>query len=97
MLKRRDPRRFGENADVDLVRALEEATPVTAVVDCGAYLDQIDAAWRCHASQLGGMSALARAPRPIRRLFSGQERFTRAVPAPRPGRRERHLFAGIRA
>ena len=96
-LTRRDPRRFGENADVDLVRALEEATPVTAVVDCGAYLDQIDAAWRCHASQLGGMSALARAPRPIRRLFSGQERFTRAVPSPRPGRRERDLFAGIRA
>ena len=52
-LTRRDPRRFGENADVDLVRALEEATPVTAVVDCGAYLDQIDAAWRCHASRTG--------------------------------------------
>jgi LmbE family N-acetylglucosaminyl deacetylase len=95
-LTRRDPRRFGENADVDLVRALEEATPVTAVVDCGAYLDQIDAAWRCHASQIGGMSAFTRLPRPIRRRLSGRERFTRAVPRPRPGRRERDLFAGIR-
>jgi LmbE family N-acetylglucosaminyl deacetylase len=94
-LTRRDPRRFGENGDVDLVRALEEATPVTAVVDCGAYLAQIDAAWRCHASQLGGMSGFMRLPGPIRRRVSGRERFTRAVPAPRPGRRERDLFAGI--
>jgi hypothetical protein len=42
------------------------------------------------------MSAFTRLPRPVRRRLSGRERFTRAVPRPRPGRRERDLFAGIR-
>lgn len=92
----RDLRHFGANGDVDLLRALEETTRVTAVVDCRAFLAQIDGAWRCHASQLGSLGLLARLPRPIRRLYSGREQFTRVVPPPRPGRPERDLFAGLR-
>lgn len=92
----RDARRFGENGDVDLVRAVAEATPVTTIIACGAYVTQIDRAWRCHASQLGGMGPVARLPPPLRRLYSGSEQFTRVVPAPAGlRRRERDLFAGL--
>ncbi|MGI8587834.1 MAG: PIG-L family deacetylase [Chloroflexia bacterium] len=93
-LLRRDPRRFGENADVDLVRVVEEATPVTAVVACGAWTEQMDRARLCHASQLGGMAGLMRLPRPMRRLLMGREQFTRALP-PSGRKRERDLFAGL--
>jgi LmbE family N-acetylglucosaminyl deacetylase len=93
-LARRDPRRFGTNADVDLVRVLEEATPITTVIACGAYLGQKERAWRCHRSQLGGMGVLGRLPRPLRRRLLGTETFTRAYPPwPRGARRERNLFA----
>jgi mycothiol S-conjugate amidase len=95
-LLRRDPRRFGENADVDLVRAAQETTPITTIIGCGAYLAQKEAAWRCHASQLGGMGALQRLPAPLRRQVVGSEYFTRVVP-PRRRKRgyERDLFAGL--
>lgn len=97
-LLRRDPRRFGQNADVDLVRVAEEATPVTTVVACGAYLAQKEAAWRCHASQLGGMGGAVRLPTPLRRRLLGTESFTRVVPAWRRKRgHERGLFAGLPA
>lgn len=93
-LARRDPRRFGTNADVDLVRVLEEATPITTTIACGAYLAQKERAWQCHRSQLGGMGAMGRMPRPLRRRLLGTETFTRAYPPWRRGaRRERSLFA----
>lgn len=37
-LMRRDPRRFGENKDIDMVRAASEVTPITTAIDSGAYL-----------------------------------------------------------
>jgi mycothiol S-conjugate amidase len=93
-LARRDPRRFGTNADVDLVRVVEEATPITTVIACGAYLGQKERAWQCHHSQLGGMGAMGRLPRPLRRRLLGNETFTRAFPPwPRGARREHNLFA----
>jgi mycothiol S-conjugate amidase len=93
-LLRRDPRRLGTNADMDLVRMIEEATPVTTVIACGAYLAQKERAWRCHQSQLGGMSGMDRLPRPLRRRFLGTETFTRAFPPwPRGAPCEHNLFA----
>ncbi len=93
-LARRDPRRFGTNADVDLVRVVEEATPITTEIACGDYLAQKERAWQCHQSQLGGMGAMARLPLPLRRRVLGVETFTRAEPPWSPGaRRERNLFA----
>jgi LmbE family N-acetylglucosaminyl deacetylase len=95
-LSGRDPRRSGEQGDVDLVRAVAEATPITTAIDNGAYLAQIDRAWRCHHSQLGSMAELQRLPGAIRRLWMGREYFTRALPVWQGGRaRERDLFAGI--
>jgi hypothetical protein len=81
---------------VDLVRVVEETTPVTTVVHCGDQLDTIMRAWQCHASQVGGMGPIGKLPRPLLRLWSGRESFTRVQPPPRPGaRREGGLFAGL--
>jgi LmbE family N-acetylglucosaminyl deacetylase len=96
-LLRRDPRHFGENGDVDMVRAAEEATPPTTVVACGAYREQILRAWHCHASQGAGMAWIERLPVRLQRFFVSRQEFTRVVPAPRrPGVHEHDLFAGLR-
>jgi LmbE family N-acetylglucosaminyl deacetylase len=90
----REPRRLGENQDIDMLRATDEATPITTVVDTAAYLDQKERAYHCHRSQLGGMAGMLKLPRPLRRWLS-REPFTRIVPAWSGGPRERDLFAGI--
>jgi mycothiol S-conjugate amidase len=93
----RDPRHFGENGDVDMVRAAEEATPPTTVIACGAYREQILRAWRCHASQGAGMAWVERFPDRLQRFFIGRQEFTRVIPPPRrPGVHEHDLFAGVR-
>ena len=89
----RDPRRAGQNGDIDVQRMVEETTPVTTVVDGGAYLAQKERAWRCHRSQLGGIGRVLEMPGPLRRLWMRDEQFTRVVPAWRGGPRERDLFA----
>jgi mycothiol S-conjugate amidase len=91
----RDPRRVGENHDVDLQRMVEEATPITTTVDGGAYLEQKMRAWRSHRSQLGGMAQVLKLPGPLRRLWMRREHFTRVVPAWPGGAREDDLFAGL--
>jgi mycothiol S-conjugate amidase len=89
----RDPRRAGQNGDVDVQRMVEETTPVTTVVDGGAYLALKERAWRCHRSQLGGAGRFLDMPGPLRRLWMRDEQFTRIVPAWQGGPRERDLFA----
>jgi LmbE family N-acetylglucosaminyl deacetylase len=76
----KNPRAFGRNGDIDMVRVAEEATPVTTTVDCRAVVPQKIAAWQCHASQGGGIT---RVPRPLWRWFYGSETLTRVTPAPR--------------
>jgi mycothiol S-conjugate amidase len=88
----RDPRRAGQNGDVDVQRMVEETTPVTTVVDGGAYLATKERAWRCHRSQLGGIERFLDMPGPLRRLWMRHEQFTRVVPAWTGGPRERDLF-----
>jgi mycothiol S-conjugate amidase len=95
-LMRRDPRRFGENQDIDMVRAANEVTPITTAIDSGAYLAVRDRAVMCHRSQLGGMEQMQRIPVAVRRRFMSTEYFTRVVPAWNGrARRERDLFAEI--
>jgi mycothiol S-conjugate amidase len=92
----RDPRRSGENGDIDLARAAAEITPITTTIDSGAYLEQKLRAWECHRSQLGGINQIRRMPPPLRRLFVGSEHFTRIEPPWNgPRKRERDLFAGL--
>ncbi|CAA9252245.1 MAG: 1D-myo-inositol 2-acetamido-2-deoxy-alpha-D-glucopyranoside deacetylase [uncultured Chloroflexia bacterium] len=96
-LVRRDPRRFGQNHDVDLLRVLEEATPVTTSINTKAFGTQKQRAWRCHRSQLGGMEQRwLRLPAVVRRVFESDEHFTRVSP-PWDNHRplERDLFAGL--
>lgn len=75
----RNPRAFGRNGDIDVVRVAEEATPITTIVPCAQVIDAKIAAWRCHASQGGGT---IRIPRIAWRWFYGQETLTRIHPAP---------------
>lgn len=73
----RDPRKFGRNGDIDIVRVADEATPITTRVDCAHVIPAKIAAWRCHASQGGGMT---RVPRWLWRWFYGVEHLTRVTP-----------------
>ncbi len=90
----KDPEKAGENADVDFVRVVAEATPVTATVKCRDFLAQKDRAWQAHQSQLGSMGVILQLPRFLRRPFTTSESFTRVVPTPN-GKPEHDLFAGI--
>ena len=80
----RNPRAFGRNGDIDVVRVAEEATPITTSVDCRHVIPAKITAWQCHASQGGGMT---RVPRIFWRWFYGNETLTRVTP-PATGRRE---------
>ena len=95
-LLRRDPRRVGENKDIDMVRAAAEVTPITTAIDTAAYLAARDQAFLCHRSQLRTMAGIQRVPAAIRRRFMSTEHFTRVVPPWSGSRtRERDLFAGV--
>jgi mycothiol S-conjugate amidase len=91
----RDPRRLGQNSDVDAVRLLEETTPITSSIECGDWLEPNIRAKQCHRSQLGGSPPYERLPRAIARRMLAAEHFTRVIPAWDGGERERDLFAGI--
>lgn len=91
----RDPRRFGRNNDIDALRIVEETTPVTTTVDCGAWLEPNLRARACHRSQGGGLPFGGRIPRFLLRRMFGAEHFTRVVPAWPGGPTERDLFAGV--
>jgi len=84
----RNPRAFGRNGDIDIVRVAEEATPITTVVRCTHVIPAKIAAWNCHASQGGGMT---RVPRWAWRWFYGVEHLTRVQPMMR-GRKEKLRF-----
>ena len=92
----RDPRRFGRNGDIDVVRVLEETTPITTTIDCADWLETNLRARLCHRSQLDGAWPYERVPRALLRRMFAAEHFTRAIPA-WDGRQaiERDLFEGI--
>jgi hypothetical protein len=89
----RDPRRFGQNADIDLVEIASQDFPIHARVDIRPVAERKTMASACHASQGGmprrGLLGL------FFRLAAGRETFTRAVPPAPAGLRERDLFEGI--
>ena len=84
----KNPRAFGRNGDIDVVRVAEEATPITTSVDCRHVIPAKIAAWRCHASQGGGMT---RVPAFLWWWVYGSETLTQVTPAP-IGRRTRLRF-----
>ncbi|MCS7088965.1 MAG: PIG-L family deacetylase [Thermoflexales bacterium] len=90
-LSGQDPRRFGRNKDIDLVRIASWEIPVTARVDVRRYLRIKQRAAACHASQLplGRQSWIARW---LFRRGNGVEHFSRAYPAPSPGEALAHTL-----
>lgn len=89
----KDPRRFGQNGDIDLLELMGEDFPVHARIDYGDVVKIKEDATACHASQ-GSMATSSGLMRWAFRLASGKDSFTRAYPEPEKGLKERDLFAG---
>jgi LmbE family N-acetylglucosaminyl deacetylase len=89
----RDPRRWGRNRDIDLVRIAENEFPVHAHIDIRPVAERKERASACHVSQ--------QMPRPglvgrwLMRLSDAEEVYMRGYPEPIQGLRERDLFEGI--
>ncbi len=91
----RDPRRFGQNKDIDLVSITEVSFPTHAVIDYRPVAALRDEASRCHASQGGGeMSSGLMGV--LRRWFASREAFMQAYPQPADHRVIRDLFSGVK-
>ncbi len=92
----KDPRRFGQNGDIDLLELTEENFPVHARINYGQVVKAKEEAAACHASQGGMASSVNWAMRLAFRLAAGVDSYTRAYPEPDGGRKEKDLFSGIR-
>lgn len=88
-----NPRRFGRNADMDLIEIASVQYPVHARIDIRPVLSVKRAASDCHASQHmpAFRGPLAWALRPA----AGWESYFRAHPAAPDGLRETDLFQGL--
>jgi LmbE family N-acetylglucosaminyl deacetylase len=78
-LRGRDPRRFGQNQDVDLTRVGVPDDEIQVRLDVGRYVPVKEEAGRCHQSQ-GGGGAQRWLPRFMRRRFLGYEFFVQLEP-----------------
>lgn len=90
-----DPRRFGQNKDIDLLELSGENFPVHARIDYREVIKEKEAATACHASQGGLASSGNLVVRLAFRVAAGQDAFMRAFPEPNGAHRESDLFAGI--
>ncbi len=89
----KNPRKFGQNDDIDLVEISRDDVPIHARIDFRRVAYIKEKAHACHQSQQGPSSGGLFGV--LVRLFSGPETFTRAYP-PAPDRlRERDLFEGV--
>jgi LmbE family N-acetylglucosaminyl deacetylase len=91
----RDPRKFGQNGDIDLVSIAEVDFPTHANVDFRAVAKIRDEASACHASQ--GGAQMAKGPMGwMRRMIGSRESYMRAYPEVAPmAKREKDLFEGV--
>lgn len=91
----KDPRKMGQNQDLDAVAILEATLPVHARIAVGKYYEIGQKAAACHASQSNPRQSIPLASLLFKAL-SSRAGFTRAHPAPRPGERLEHdLFLGV--
>jgi LmbE family N-acetylglucosaminyl deacetylase len=90
-----DPRRFGQNEDIDLLELAGDNFPVHARINYKSVLKEKEAATACHASQGGMASSGNRFVRLAFRVAAGQDSYMRAYPEPDGGPKEVDLFAGI--
>ncbi|MCA9907304.1 MAG: PIG-L family deacetylase [Anaerolineae bacterium] len=88
-----DPRRHGQNQDIDLVEIASWNIPTTASIRVGAYLTTKDRAKAAHASQKPLTQTKRRWLRAIMRRTEAAEAFSRLYPPVAPGEAtERSLF-----
>lgn len=93
-----DPKHFGRNKDIDLVRMNSVQNPVHAVISLSKQaIDIRNKAAACHASQGGGRPrpGLFRILRIIENLRGQKDYFMRAYPPPTGRRQEKDLFDGV--
>ncbi len=88
-----DPRAFGRNGDIDLLRVAMEAFPIHARIDVRTASARKWRAAACHRSQ-GGAHRRGLLQWVLQRSVR-VETFMRAFPPPSPGLREKDLFSGI--
>ena len=91
----KDPRRFGQNEDIDLLQIAGQKFPVHARINYKSVIREKEAATACHASQGGMGSSGNLLVRLAFRVAAGQDYYMRAFPEPDGGPRERDLFDGI--
>jgi LmbE family N-acetylglucosaminyl deacetylase len=92
----KDPRRFGQNGDIDLLELAGENFPVHARINYGPVVKAKEEATACHASQGGMASSGNWAVRLAFRVAAGVDSYTRAYPEPDGGGKESDLFSGIK-
>lgn len=93
-LSGKNPKRFGENKDIDLSKLGEPEEGIHLRLDVSAHHDAKAAASACHVSQGGG--GLPRfIPAPLRRRMTRFEYFALARPAASPGDRVKGFFEDI--
>jgi len=88
----KDPRKFGKNGDIDLVRVSAARFPVHASVDYRTVLEKKNRAVACHASQ-GGMRITVGALDFLRKIFGVSDQYMQAYPPPGK-QRLKDLFTG---
>ena len=93
----KDPRRWGRNGDIDLMRLGVPDAMIQARIDVRAYLQLRTEAGACHRSQGGDRRTATLWNRLFQRRIAGVSKwdtFIQAYPAPRPGSpRKADLFA----
>jgi len=89
----KDPTKFGNNGDINLVPIAEANFPINARVDYRSVLEKRDKASACHVSQ-GGAKMTSGAMGVMRKIFGVTDQFMRAYPPP-TRHIERDLFEGI--
>lgn len=90
----RDPRKFGQNGDIDLVSIAEVSFPTHAAIDYRSVAKLRDEASACHASQ-GGKQMTGGILGWVRRLFNSRDSFMQAYPPPTDKNIISDLFAGV--
>jgi LmbE family N-acetylglucosaminyl deacetylase len=88
-----DPRRWGHNADINLVEITSQSFPIHARIDIRPVAEIKRKAAACHKSQ--GGPPTSRLFSLLTRFVAGHETFMRAHPTAPKGLFERDLFEGI--
>lgn len=105
-LRGHDPRKVGQNKDIDFVKIVENIEPSHASIDISDYLDKWEESSACHKSQGGGGGWFRGLPSWLRnilesqtmqKLMRGKQGFTRIYPAPIANRiDEQDLFQNVK-